>query len=75
VGEVIGDPDEFDRTLIVDGESVSVKLGATILDTRGADDTLVGFEVISDGDQLEYFGLDACPGDTGFTAFVILITS
>jgi hypothetical protein len=74
VGEVIGDPDEFDRTLTVGAESVSVQLGATILDTRGADDTLVGFEVISDGDQLEYFGLDACPGDTGFTAFVILIT-
>jgi hypothetical protein len=74
VGEVIGDPDEFDRTLTVGAESVSVQLGATILDTRGADDSLVGFEVISDGDQLEYFGLDACPGDTGFTAFVILIT-
>ena len=68
------DPDDPDRILIVDGESVSVQLGATILDTRGAEDTLVGFEVIRSGDELEYFGLDSCPGDTGFTAFVILIT-
>jgi hypothetical protein len=73
VGEVTS-VDEFDRTLTVDGESVFVQLGATILDTRGPVDTLVGFEEIDVNDQLEYFGLDACPGDMGFTAFVILIT-
>jgi hypothetical protein len=73
VGEVTS-VDEFDRTLIIDGESVFVQPGATILDTRGTVDTLVGFEEIDVNDQLEYFGLDACPGDMGFTAFVILIT-
>ncbi len=73
VGEVIY-VNEFDRTLIVDGEIVLVQPGATILDTRGTVDTLVGFEEIDASDQLEYFGLDACPGDMDFTAFVILIT-
>ena len=75
VGEMTS-VDEFDRTLTVDvdGESVFVQPGATILDTRGPVDTLVGFEEIDVNDQLEYFGLDACPGDMGFTAFVILIT-
>lgn len=74
VGEMTS-VDEFDRTLTVDvdGESVFVQPGATILDTRGPVDTLVGFEEIEVNDQLEYFGLDACPGDMGFTAFVILI--
>jgi hypothetical protein len=73
VGEVIN-VNEFDPTLIVDGETVFIQPGATILDTRGTVDTLVGFEEIDVNDQLEYFGLDACPGDMGFTAFVILIT-
>ena len=73
VGEVTS-VDESYRTLTVDGESVFVQLGATILDTRGPVDTLVGFEEIDVNDQLEYFGLNACPGDMGFTAFVILIT-
>jgi hypothetical protein len=73
VGEVTS-VDESDRTLTVDGESVFVQPGATILDTRGTVDTLVGFGEIDVNDQLEYFGLDACPGDMGFTAFVILIT-
>jgi hypothetical protein len=72
VGEVIS-VNEFDRTLNVDGETVFVQPGATILDTRGTVDTLVGFEKIDVNGQLEYFGLDACPGDMGFTAFVILI--
>ncbi len=75
VGEVTS-VDEFYRilTVDVDGESVFVQPGATILDTRGTVDTLVGFEEIEVNDQLEYFGLDACPGDMDFTAFVILIT-
>ncbi len=72
VGEVTS-VDESDRTRTVDGESVFVQPGATILDTRGTVDTLVGFGEIDVNDQLEYFGLDACPGDMGFTAFVILI--
>ena len=36
---------DFDRTLIVDGErDVYVQPGTTILDTRGSVDTLVEFE-------------------------------
>ncbi len=66
--------DESDRSLTIGGENVFVQLGATILDTRGPVDTLVDFEQIDVNDQLEYFGLEACLGDTGFTAFVILIT-
>jgi hypothetical protein len=34
----------------------------------------VDFEEIDLGDKLQYFGLEACLGDTGFTAFVVLIT-
>jgi len=64
----------FDRTLTVDGESVYVQPGATILDTRGTVDTLVDFEEIDLNDKLEYFGLEACLGDMGFTAFVVLST-
>jgi hypothetical protein len=69
----VGDPD-YDRTLTIDGESVSVQPGATILDTSGTVDTLVGFGAIEVNDELQYFGLEACPGDVGFNAFVILIT-
>lgn len=64
----------FDRSLTVDGDSVYVQPGATILDTRGTVDTLVEFEEIDLGDKLEYFGLEDCLGDTGFTAFVVVIT-
>lgn len=71
---VVSSLNGFDRTLYVDGESVYVQPSASILDTRGTVDTLVDFEEIDIGDQLEYYGLEACPGDTGFTAFVILIT-
>ena len=73
VGEVIS-VDGFDRTLTIDGESVFVQPNATILDTRGPVDTLVGFGEIEVNDKLQYFGLEACPGDVGFDAFVILIT-
>jgi len=73
-GEVII-VDDFDRTLSVNGESVYVQPGATILDTRGTVDTLVEFEEIKVTDNIAYFGLEACPGDTGFTAFVVLITT
>ncbi len=66
--------DESDRSLTMGGESVFVQPGATILDTSGTVDTLVEFEEIFPGDRLEYFGLEACPNDTGFSAFVILIT-
>ena len=77
-GEVII-VNDFDRTLTVNGdgvygESVYVQPGATILDTRGTVDTLVEFEEIKVTDNIAYFGLEACPGDTGFTAFVVLIT-
>jgi hypothetical protein len=72
-GQVIS-VNESDRTLIIDGETVSVQPGATILDTRGTVDNLVDFEVIDVNDQLEYFGLEACSVDMGFTAFVVLIT-
>ena len=72
-GQVIS-LNEFDRTLMIDGETVSVQPGATILDTRGTVDNLVDFEVIDANDQLEYFGLEACSVDMGFTAFVVLIT-
>ncbi len=61
--------------LMVDGETVNVQPTATILDTSGTVDALVNFDEIELGDQLEYFGLEACPGDMDFTAFVILITS
>lgn len=73
-GEVII-VDDFDRTLTINGESVYVQPGATILDTRGTVDTLVEFEEIKVTDNIAYFGLEACPGDTGFTAFVVLITT
>jgi hypothetical protein len=72
VGEVIS-VDDLNRTLTIDGESVFVQPGATILDTRGKVDTLVGFEAIEVNDHLQYFGLEACPGDMGFTAFVIVL--
>jgi len=72
-GEVIS-VNGFDRTLTVDGESVYVQPGATILDTRGTVDTLVDFVEINVNDKLQYFGLEACPGEMGFTAFVVLIT-
>jgi hypothetical protein len=72
-GEVII-VNDFDRTLTVNGESVYVQPGATILDTRGTVDTLVEFEEIKVTDNIAYFGLEACPGDTGYTAFVVLIT-
>jgi len=61
--------------LMVDGETVNVQPTATILDTSGTVDALVNFDEIELGNQLEYFGLEACPGDMDFTAFVILITS
>lgn len=73
VGEVLA-VDESDRTLTVADGDVNVQPGATILDTRGTVDTLVEFEEISPGDHLEYFGLEGCTSDTGFTAFVIVIT-
>jgi len=74
VVDSVGDPREYTPTLTIDGESVFVQPGATILDTRGTVDTLVGFEAIEVNDELQYFGLEACPGDVGFDAFVILIT-
>jgi len=60
--------------LMIDGEIVYVQPTATILDTSGTVDTLVTFDQIHLGDQLEYFGLEACPGEIDFTAFVVLIT-
>lgn len=60
--------------LMIGGETVYVQPTATILDTSGTVDTLVTFDQIQLGDQLEYFGLEACPGEMDFTAFVVLIT-
>ena len=60
--------------LMIGGETVYVQPTATILDTSGIVDTLATFDQIQLGDQLEYFGLEACPGEMDFTAFVVLIT-
>jgi hypothetical protein len=72
VGTVIA-IDESARTLTVDGQTVFVQPFATIQDQRGTEDVLVEFDEIVIEDELKYFGLPACPGETGFHAFVILI--
>jgi hypothetical protein len=61
------------RMLVVDGRIVYVQPGATILDTRGSDNSLIDFEEIEIGDRLEYFGLEACSGDGTFDAFVVVL--
>ncbi|KPK23921.1 MAG: hypothetical protein AMK69_17050 [Nitrospira bacterium SG8_3] len=72
-GQVVA-VDDFDRSLTLASGNVTVQPDATILDTSGTPDGLVEFEEILPGDHLKYFGLEACPNDTGFSAFVILIT-
>ncbi|MBN2516709.1 MAG: DUF4382 domain-containing protein [Deltaproteobacteria bacterium] len=64
---------ETDRTLIVDGQTVSVDEGATILDLRGSVDTPVAFDEIEISYEVSCFGLQACPPDVGFYGFIILI--
>jgi len=66
--------DELDRSLIIDGQTVLVQPGATIIDLRAEVDCLVGFDKINLGDELVCFGLEACPEDSiDFYSFVILI--
>jgi len=57
-------------TMVVDGLTVSVPAGATILDLRSGC-TLVDFSTINAGDQVVYFGLSTTGAD--FEAPVILI--
>jgi hypothetical protein len=64
---------ETDRTLIVDGQTVSVDEAATILDLRGSVDKPVAFDEIEISDEVSCYGLHACPTDTGFYGFIILI--
>jgi hypothetical protein len=64
---------EMDRTLIIDGQTVFMQPGATILDLRGEEEFPIDFDEIKSGDELKCFGLTACPGDLGFYAFVILV--
>ena len=79
-GEVLNHISTQDeRTLLiqVEGETepllVHVQNGTTILDLRGDEDTLVDYDDINMFDQVRCYGLDACPEDSGFCAFVILI--
>ena len=66
-----------DRTLFIDGVSTYVPLSATILDTRGDNDVLMSFEDILNHTgpsfELKCFGLEPCPGESAFTAFVVLV--
>jgi hypothetical protein len=61
----------------IEGQSepllVNVQEGATVLDMRGDEDTIIDFDDINLYDQIRWFGLDPCPGDVEFHAFVILI--
>jgi hypothetical protein len=68
---IVSDPDEDSRTLIVDGETVFVRWGATILDLET--ETPVSFTEIEAGDRLRIFGLSDCSGEKAFVAFVVLI--
>jgi hypothetical protein len=65
--------DESAGTLTIGGETVFVQPFATIQDQRGTEDELVEFGEIKRGNELKYFGLTACPGESGFHAFIILI--
>jgi hypothetical protein len=65
--------DESAGTLTIDGQTVFVQPFATIQDQRGTEDDFVEFDEIGIGDNLKCFGLTACPGESGFHAFVILI--
>jgi len=67
----VTDVDEDSRTLIVSGETVFVRRGATILDLET--EALVSFSEIEAGDELQIFGLSDCSGEEPFVAFVILI--
>ena len=58
------------RTIVVDGLTVSVPAGATILDLRSGC-SLVPFSTIKAGDKVVYFGLETSGAD--FEAPVVLI--
>ena len=64
---------DLESTIFVDGQRVFVTAFATIMDQRGEEDTLVDFDQIIPGSMVRCFGLDPCPGDVEFHAFVILI--
>ena len=55
-------------------ETVYVEPGATILNSKGDVQSLASFGDIKVGDSSAYFGLVGCGTDTGFHAFVVVIT-
>jgi hypothetical protein len=64
---------QFDKTLNINGQVVLMRPFATIMDQREEEQSLVDLDHLDIGDEVRIFGLVACPGDTGFYAFVILI--
>jgi hypothetical protein len=60
--------------MVVDGLTVSVPAGATILDLRSGCD-LVAFSTIQAGDKVVYFGLNTTDPGADFEAPVILIVN
>lgn len=64
---------QFDKTLNINGQVVLVRPFATIMDQREEEQSLVDLDHLDIGDEVRIFGLVACPVDTGFYAFVILI--
>jgi hypothetical protein len=67
----VSDPGQDSRSLVVGGETVFVRWGATILDLET--ETPVSFNEIKEGDELRIFGLSDCSGEKPFVAFVVLI--
>ena len=53
--------------------NVPVRNGATIIDQRGDDYTLLDFGQIKTNDQLKIFGLKSGPCNASFEAFVVLV--
>jgi hypothetical protein len=68
---IVSDPGQDSRSLVVGGETVFVRWGATILDLET--ETPVSFNEIKEGDELRIFGLSDCSGEKPFVAFVVLI--
>jgi hypothetical protein len=71
---VVEERDVASRTLTVDGITVSMQTTATILDTRGDEDTLISLNEIQVGDQVECFGITACSAEGSFVAFVVVLS-
>jgi hypothetical protein len=68
---LVSDPDDDSWTLVVDGETVFVRRGATILDLETL--TPVPFSEIDEGDELKVFGLSDCSGEGPFVALFVIV--